>query len=473
MYFLGKSFNDWKTGLLASVFTAVIGGQYFYRSTFGFVDHHIAEVLFSTLFCLLYIYALRSTTTNKTIIISFFAGIVYLLGYLTMPTMVLFAMIVGIFTVVSFVISRPDKKLVLVNAVVFGTAIIGTLLFGFKTSGYELSSYSIGHPIVYLGLIIFTVFLYILSSNVSTKTLVGILALISLLFVTTSSFLKITFATCLLTFFGQSDITNTVAEAQGWNLIQAAMSFNIGLLLAICGAIVLVLIYVRSHNNSILFVLIWSMIIFLSTWQHVRYEYYIAINIALLSAVFITSIKTKHIGGLLALVFVLLSLYSISTIPVIPDNHDWQESLTWVKSNTPDPGIDYNKIYDKSFVYPNDSYSVMSWWDYGHAITYYAHRIPVSNPFQQGVSGPVGAAAYFMSTNMTTAGEILKYHNSKYVMIDNKMATDDLWAMAEWANASVNYNETMVMRLNRETVPGYVLIHEVGTVKTFEYKGVA
>ncbi|MFA5715333.1 MAG: STT3 domain-containing protein, partial [Candidatus Paceibacterota bacterium] len=260
-YFLGKSFNDWKTGLIASVFTAVIGGQYFYRSTFGFIDHHIAEVLFSTLFCLLYIYALRSTTTNKTIIISFFAGIVYLLGYLTMPTMVLFAMIVGIFTVASFVISQPDKKLVLINTVVFGTVIIGTLLFGFKTTGYDLSSYSIGHPIVYLGLIIFTVLLYLLASNVSTKTLVGILALISLLFVTISQFLKITFVTYLLAFFGQSNITNTVAEAQGWNLIQAALSFNIGLLLAICGAIVLVLIYVRSHNNSILFVLIWSMII--------------------------------------------------------------------------------------------------------------------------------------------------------------------------------------------------------------------
>ena len=39
----------------------------------------------------------------------------------------------------------------------------------------------------------------------------------------------------------------------------------------------------------------------------------------------------------------------------------------------------------------------MSWWDYGHMITYIAKRIPNANPFQAGVAGPNGAAAYFMS----------------------------------------------------------------------------
>ena len=39
--------------------------------------------------------------------------------------------------------------------------------------------------------------------------------------------------------------------------------------------------------------------------------------------------------------------------------------------------MNYYAIYDKStFTYPNTSYGVMSWWDYGHLITYIAHRIP-------------------------------------------------------------------------------------------------
>ena len=58
MYFVGKTCGDWKTGILASGFTAVVSGQIFYRSFYGYMDHHIAEVLFSTLFCLFYIYAI-------------------------------------------------------------------------------------------------------------------------------------------------------------------------------------------------------------------------------------------------------------------------------------------------------------------------------------------------------------------------------------------------------------------------------
>ena len=37
----------------------------------------------------------------------------------------------------------------------------------------------------------------------------------------------------------------------------------------------------------------------------------------------------------------------------------------------------------------------MSWWDYGHLITYIAKRIPNANPFQAGVAGPNGVGSVF------------------------------------------------------------------------------
>src|SRR5512136_3317394 len=58
MYFVGKTCGNWKTGILASGFTAVVSGQFYYRSFYGYMDHHIAEVLFSTIFCLFYMYAI-------------------------------------------------------------------------------------------------------------------------------------------------------------------------------------------------------------------------------------------------------------------------------------------------------------------------------------------------------------------------------------------------------------------------------
>ncbi|MDO9036470.1 MAG: STT3 domain-containing protein, partial [Methanoregula sp.] len=134
MYWVGKTCGDWKTGLLASGFTAIVTGQFFYRSLYGYMDHHIAEVLFSTLFCLFYMYALLSEkekiidlkniqTYKRTIVFSALAGIAYLLGLFVMPTMILFAMIAGIFTIIQFVIDvhkkRTSEYLVIINCVVF------------------------------------------------------------------------------------------------------------------------------------------------------------------------------------------------------------------------------------------------------------------------------------------------------------------------------------------------------------------
>ena len=121
MYFVGKNCGDWKTGPPLPVFTAVVSGQFFYRSLYGYMDHHIGEVLFSTLFCLLYMHIiitdqdakinLRDFATRKrrsfSLVLAEFA---YLLGLFLMPTMILFAMIVGIFTVIQFVIDTYRKQ---------------------------------------------------------------------------------------------------------------------------------------------------------------------------------------------------------------------------------------------------------------------------------------------------------------------------------------------------------------------------
>ena len=55
----------------------------------------------------------------------------------------------------------------------------------------------------------------------------------------------------------------------------------------------------------------------------------------------------------------------------------------------------------------------MSWWDYGHLITTIGRRIPNANPFQQGVNGDYGAAAYFMTTSEDTANNILNIDGTR------------------------------------------------------------
>ncbi len=194
MYFVGKTCGNWKTGILASGFTAIITGQFFYRSLYGYMDHHVAEVLFSTLFCLFYMYAILSEKETKIelknpgsykalLLISALAGIAYLLGLFTMPTMILFALIVGIFTVVQFTIDvyrgRTSEYLLLINITIFVIAIIGLLAFGLKNPGIDLSTYSMGHIIAYLAMIIGTGH-FIPAAAVISKTKKNIIILLHL-----------------------------------------------------------------------------------------------------------------------------------------------------------------------------------------------------------------------------------------------------------------------------------------------------
>ena len=519
MYYVGKCCGDWKTGVLASGFTAVVTGQFFYRSLYGYMDHHIAEVLFSTIFCLFYMYAIISEKENtidlkkihtykKTLIFSGLAGIAYLLGLFVMPTMILFALIVGAFTVLQFVIDhlrgRTSEYLLVINTVIFLIAAAGLLLFGFKTTGMDLSNYSVGHIYAYAVLIGGTIVLYLIAQALRTKeryyfpaVIGGLAVFFALVLSIFSPQMYALLVNSLFAFFGQAPVTDTVQEARGWTTALAWFTFNFGLILMLGGIIVMAYNNFRDEHPEQVFVLVWSLIMLVSTWQHVRYEYYLAINVALLAAACMSVVfargwgevrgmagdlpqdttskesgdsnkespatrskkkktiqkkgtgahSTNYLAGGLLIAGVLVSLLfvyasvSISYLGASEDpmqmNPDWRESLDWMANNTPETGVDYLTIYNpKTFQYPNQSYGVMSWWDYGHMITYIAKRIPNANPFQQGVTGPYGSAAFFMSTSEDTANDILNHDRTRYIVTDVEMDTGKFWAMATWYNSS-------------------------------------
>ena len=525
MYFVGKSCGDWKTGLLASGFIAIVSGQYFYRSFYGYLDHHIAEAFFSTLFCLAYIYALQTAketemdfkkfeTIKKPVFIALLAGFAYLLGLFTMPTMVLFAMIVAIFTLVQFIIDfyrgQNGDYLLLVNGVIFSVAIIGLLLVSSKIESYQIdfATYSFGHVYAYLGLIGGTVALYILSRYFHSKnrhlypiSIAGAGMLFSLvLYVINPSIFNLLISS-FFSFFGQAAESLTVQEARGWDIDLAWATFNYGLILMLGGLAVLAYKNIREEHPHQVFTLIWSLIILVSTWQHIRYEYYLAVNVALLSAVVVSfaidvswqsswkSLKGIFIpttepqknpasgsdanakrerkrkkGGMkpeqgqsqihvafallltvtviLAVLFVVTSVnysYSNAVSNPIRMSPDWRESLEWLGNNTPETGVDYLAVYNqKTYRYPSQAYGVMSWWDYGHMITFIAKRIPNANPFQRGVAGEIGAAAYFMTTSEQSANSIADQLGTRYIITDIEMDTGKFWAMATWFNRTAS-----------------------------------
>ncbi|WP_456369302.1 hypothetical protein [Geoglobus sp.] len=132
-------------------------------------------------------------------------------------------------------------------------------------------------------------------------------------------------------------------------------------------------------------------------------------------------------------------------------NEQWYDTLVWMRENTPGKEM-YDQFYyqlykpPESFrepypYYPEGVYSVISWWDYGHWITAIAHRIPVANPFQQGIGNKYndvpGAAPFFTAFNESYADRIAEKLGVKYVVSDVEMATGKFYAMAVWAEGSL------------------------------------
>ncbi len=475
------------------------------------------------------------------------AGVAYFVGLVAMPTMILFAMIVAIYTLAQFLYDayrgRSSDGLLVINVVVFAVTLVLYLIFGIKNSGIDLSAYTVGHVIAYLGIIAGTAILWGLARYLRDRpwyyfpaALAGCGVVIGVvLFVALPDVYNILIGS-FGAFFGQYDVTNTVQEARGWSLAAAWSTFQLGLVLMIAGFGVLAFRFWREHRADHLFVFVWSAIILLSTIQHVRYRVlsrrqhrparrdrclicirarrrrsrgharpWLEGGQACARAGSRAREKDRKKGGKKApsaktptgkqrahaahrsysvagaalvigtIVITLLFAY-FSTLPVDLDgdgqadfttsyatasqqvnrmNPDWKESLEWMQNGTPATGMDMKKIYAKQgFAYPSEAYGVMSWWDYGHMITYIAERIPNANPFQQGVAGPDGAAAYFVSTNETESNRILDVKETRYVVTDIEMAISKFWAMATWYNTTAQtapYQMTLYARNQQNT----------------------
>ena len=513
MYLLGKKVSGVSCGLFSALFIAVIGGQFFFRSLYGYLDHHIAEVLFSTVFCLAYVWALAYTrehpvdfsrleTLRVPLLISVACGVAYVLGLLVMPTMVLFALIVAIFTffqsIWNFIRDVRGDSLLLVNTVTFGIAAASFLLFGVHKEGLQFDYYTLGHPVAYIFIIAGTAILFLFSKVFQKRgplhyagALAGLVIVLLAFFAIAAPDVFSTFTGSTVQFFGQNPLYLTIQEARSWTAAEAWDNFNIGLIFLALGVIVLFYKLWKEERAEHLFVLVWALLVVYSTCQHIRYEYYFAASLALISGVFVGAVlewggkdipgllsgaggkvgapaeapakekqkgkkqqkavsarkKTNHLQVSVVALVVILAVafayfqvsyqYAIASSGGIRMNPDWRESLEWLGANTPDPGVNYYTVYDRNtFRYPGQSYGVMSWWDYGHMITYIAKRIPNANPFQSGVAGENGSATFFMSETEERNTAIANALGVKYVITDIEMDVGKFWAMATWYNSS-------------------------------------
>ena len=243
--------------------------------------------------------------------------------------------------------------------------------------------------------------------------------------------------------------------------------YGLGIVTAVVGALIVLgrQALKKEPESQQLLLVFWLAFMVAATLTQTRFGYYLVVPIGALNAVFagflirnlgtpdtdeytIETYQVLTVALVVMVMFVpLMGLPYVGLEDTATDRSDnlsqpgnvivWDQSLSWMDENTPAPGkfdnpdgesMDYFGTYGRTddYDYPEGSYGVLSWWDYGHWITNRAERIPNANPFQQGARP---AADFLLAQNESEALTHLEEEfdedqgaETRYVMIDWQMA---------------------------------------------------
>ncbi len=272
----------------------------------------------------------------------------------------------------------------------------------------------------------------------------------------------------------------TIAEVQPFftmygefSLAPAWIHFSMTFIFGFFGFIYLIYKIYRERDVNHVLVFLWSLTMFIALCGQNRFAYYFAPVCAVLSALitdrileylkfydFISNLKSKKVKISWSKIILSILIIVILFYPTISMANEqskvaggigkeWYDALVWLRENTADGFYDeyYYELYEPSknvsepYHYPAKTYGVMSWWDYGHWIEAIGHRMPNANPFQQGIGAKYsripGASWFFTAYNESEAEYIAESLNVKYVISDVEMLTGKFFAIAVWAEGSL------------------------------------
>ncbi|MCZ7394920.1 MAG: oligosaccharyl transferase, archaeosortase A system-associated [Candidatus Methanoperedens sp.] len=537
VYYIGKHLGSRNTGLLAAFMIAVLPGQFFSRSTLGFTDNHVAEVLFSSATIAFFILAIKSGRErnikfsevhlkDKPVLYSIFAGVMLASYQLSWPGAPFFAMIISIFILIQYIIDdmgdRSTDYLAIAAVPLFLVELISVLPYVHSEYGFGPYFYSWFHvavPIVGMGLPIALSFIsreikkrgyasYYYPISLGGFFVLGMLAMKAIL---PQLYAAIIGAPSVIFAFPTGG-SSTVAEALSilekpgmiagefpvTGMFQTFQTDNFVLLFIIIVMLAVGYRVVRKQRPEDMLFLVWSLVMLLAMFGQNRWSYYFAVNIAIMVGYAGAALSERILkfGGwelplnkenigfsrvLSPILVVMLLLFF--AYPAFSETYttysrygggdpsgggfaEWLDALNWMRYNTPDPGLDYLAIYEKpkngTYPYPKTAYGVMSWWDYGHIITYWAHRIPNANPFQAGIGGGSahvpGASSFLTAKSEEEANSVLNAlgingkPGARYIMSNAYMAYGIMDVFGIW-NEDYGYRIQIQTNQGPQVVP--------------------
>jgi dolichyl-diphosphooligosaccharide--protein glycosyltransferase len=454
---------------------------------------------------------------KKPLIYSVLAGVMYAAYQLSWPGASLFLLVALVYAVVQYVLDNfhgeSSDYLGFTGIITFLVSAILILPFIHPDLGFSMYYYTWFHVSTALGAAACFGILSFIQKEFKNRNLkayfypltiigIGILGLLAVKMTSPSIYSLIINAPN--TVFGvQTGGPSTIEEVSSIFYADETFTFSkvyrnftaAGFFASLLGIFLLTANMFSKPKPEKVLVLIWSILMLGAIYGQNRFANYYSVNVSLLSAylgglllekvkwsqlndkfkasvkspadlpAFLKFVKVEQV--LAVLVITILLVYPVygAALPYTrttggdPDG-SWIEACMWLKSYTPDPGMDYNAIYEapedgESFDYPDSAYGVMSWWDYGHYIETLGHRMPNANPFQAGVGGrrgsindenQPGAATFFTAKSEEEASAVLEAVDpdpakagARYIVSDELMATGKFYAMTVWTFDTEGY----------------------------------
>jgi len=309
VYFIGKElFNRW-AGVISAAILVVLPSEFLSRSLLGFTDHHVAEVLFSTVTILFLIMAVKRArereisfshlvnkdwaVIKKSLIYTLLAGIflgIYLLTWVggLMLVFIIFAYL-GIQFVVDHLGNKSTDYLCIIGVLTFAIASIMSIPFVFKTGGGTISLVSVIIAIVasigLSGLSRFMAGKAFFKPAYYPLALLGIAGVGLLIFWAIDPSL---FHSMLGSFgvFTPHAGTLTIQEARPLDLNMAWSDFTTSFFIAFIALGLLIYRAVKERSADKTLFLVWCVVMLVATFGQRRFCYYFAVNAALLTGYF-------------------------------------------------------------------------------------------------------------------------------------------------------------------------------------------
>jgi dolichyl-phosphooligosaccharide-protein glycotransferase len=471
-------------------------------------------------------------------IYSVLAGVMYSAYQLCWPGGSLFLFIVLVYAVFQYILDNfRNESSDYLGFTGIVTCLVSTILilpFVHPDMGFSLYYYSWFHVVTAIGAMAGFAALSLIEREFKRKQMkayyypllilgAGILGLIIIKIASPSLYSLIIHAPS--TVFGiQQGGPSTILEASSifyesnqyrvFTLSKVFLHFTpIGFLASVIGIFILAAGLFRKPKPQEVLLLIWSLLILFAIYGQNRFAYYYSINVSVLSAylggLLLETVKWKEVDQKLKSnvkspedvpkvfklikvqqIFVILAIVVFLIYPVYGSamlysntikstgsnepNQPWMEACNWLRSNTPDPGMNYNAVYEapkngEKFQYPDTAYGVMSWWDYGHYIETIGHRMPNANPFQAGVGGrrvsinetnQPGAATFLTAPSEEEASAVLEAIDprpdkagARYIMSDAKMAVSIFGSITTWTLDTEGYYQAYRTGSQYQSIP--------------------